>query len=146
VRELSVHPAIEIAEAILLALVALATAWSVYQADLWIGHQAELYAQASSLRIEAEGAVTAANQERFYDALTVAEWLNAEAGRNRKLADIFERRLFPEFRPAFEAWKKTDPVNNPNAPAGPAVMPEYRNANTEEASRLGTAFCQAACH
>ena len=131
-----IHPAIEIVEAILLALVAVATAWSAYQADLWTGHQAELYGLASKLRVEAEGAATVANQERSYDASTVAEWLNAEAGRHQKLADIFQRRFVPEFRPAFEAWKKTDPLNNPNAPAKPELMPEYRNAKTEEASCL----------
>ena len=43
---------------------------------------------------------------------------------------------FPEFRPAFEAWKKTDPLNNPNAPAGPQLMAEYRSSKTEKAARL----------
>ena len=37
---------IEILEAIILALVALATAWSGFQAAQWNGHQAELYGEA----------------------------------------------------------------------------------------------------
>jgi hypothetical protein len=127
---------LEIAEAVVLAVVAIATAWSGYQAALWTGHQSELYGQASKLRVEAEGAATKANQERLYNASTVVEWLKAEAHSDKKLADLFERRFLPEFRPAFEAWKKTDPLNNTNAPAGPQLMAEYRSSMTEEAAKL----------
>jgi hypothetical protein len=127
---------LEIAEAIVLAVVAITTAWSGYQAALWTGHQSELYGEASKLRIQADGIATAANQERLYNASTVVEWLKAEAHGDRKLADLFERRMLPEFRPAFEAWKKTDPLKNPDAPAGPSLMPQYRSAKTEEASKL----------
>jgi len=130
------HQILEIAEAILLAVVAVTTAWSGYQAALWTGHQAELYGLASRYRVEAEGAATTANQERLYNASTVVEWLKAEANGQKKLSDLFERRFLPEFRPAFESWKKTDPLNNPNAPPGPFFMPEYRSAKTEEAARL----------
>src|SRR5215471_13500641 len=107
---------VEIAEALVLAIVAVATAWSGYQAARWTGYQAEKYGEANRLRVEAEGAVTTANQERLYIASTVAEWLKAEAQGEHKLATILERRMLPEVRPAFEAWKKTDPVKNPNAP------------------------------
>ena len=130
------HEILEIAEAVVLAVVAIATAWSGYQAALWTGHQSELYGQASKLRVQAEGAATFANQERLYNASTVVEWLKAEAHNDKKLIGIFERRFLPEFRPAFEAWKKTDPLNNPNAPAGPQLMPEYRSSKTEMAARL----------
>jgi hypothetical protein len=130
------HEILEIAEALVLALVAIATAWSGYQAELWTGHQAELYGQASKLRVQAEGTATSANQERLYNASTVVDWLNAEAHGDKKLADLFERRFLPEYRPAFEAWKKTDPINNPNAPAGPQYMAEYRSSKTEEAAKL----------
>ncbi len=127
---------LEVAEALLLAIVAIATAWSGYQAALWDGHQSELYGEASKLRIQAEGAATFANQERLYNASTVVEWLIAEAHHDTKLADLFERRLLPEFRPAFEAWKKTDPLNNPNAPAGPQLMGEYRSSKAEASAKL----------
>src|SRR5271167_2129934 len=130
------HQVLEIAEAIVLAVVAVTTAWSGYQAALWTGHQAELYGLASRYRVEAEGAATAANQERLYNASTVVEWLKAEANGQKKLSELFERRFLPEFRPAFEAWKKTDPLNNPNAPAGPQLMTEYRSSTTEKAAKL----------
>ena len=130
------HEILEIVEAVVLSVVAIATAWSGYQAALWTGHQSELYGQASKLRVQAEGVATFANQERLYNASTVVEWLKAEAHNDKKLTALFERRFLPEFRPAFEAWKKTDPLNNPNAPAGPQLMVEYRSSKTEEAARL----------
>ena len=52
--------AIEIIEAVILALVAVATAWSGYQAAQWAGSRAEQYATASRLRVTAEGLATLA--------------------------------------------------------------------------------------
>lgn len=137
------HEILEIVEAVVLAVVAITTAWSGYQAALWTAHQSELYGQASKLRVEAEGAAAFANQERIYNASSVAEWLKAEAHGDRKLADLFERRLLPEFRPAFDAWKKTDPLNNPNAAPGPQMMTEYRSSETEEATKLNEQATEA---
>jgi hypothetical protein len=37
------------------------------------------------------------------------------------------RRFSNEFKVAFDAWLKTRPFSNPNAPPGPSFMPEYRN-------------------
>src|SRR5271154_3085347 len=130
------HEILENLDAVVLAVIAITTAWSGYQAALWTGHQSELYGQASKLRVQAEGAATYANQERLYNASTVVEWLKAEAHDDKKLTVIFERRFLPEFRPAFEAWKKTEPIHNPNAPAGPMKMSEYHNTTAERAASL----------
>src|SRR5438874_12002109 len=59
--------AIEIIEAVILALVAVATAWSGYQAAQWAGKRAEQYAEATRFRVTAEGLATLAGQERIYD-------------------------------------------------------------------------------
>ena len=127
---------LEIIEAIVLALVAVTTAWSGYQAALWDGRQDEVYEQSTQLRVQAQGLQASSGQERMYDSSTVVEWMKAEAGGQHKLAELFERRFRPEFRVAFEAWKKTDPLNNPSAPAGPLMMPEYHNAKSEQAAKL----------
>jgi hypothetical protein len=141
-RHAAPHPSrsveiLEIVEAIVLALVAVTTAWSGYQAALWNGRQDELYEQSTKLRVEAQGLEIGGGQERMYDASTVAEWLKAEVRGDQKIAQLFERRFRPEFRVAFEAWKKTDPLNNPNAPPGPLMMPEYHNAKSEASAKLG---------
>jgi len=119
--------AIEIVEGVLLALVAIATAWSGYQAAKWDGREAELYGRSSKIRLTAEGLGTRGGQEQLYDANTVNSWLQAEVTGDRKLARVYEARIRPEVRPAFRAWVKTDPVHNPNAPPGPLAMPQYRN-------------------
>ncbi len=130
------HEILEIVEAIVLALVACATAWSGYQAARWDSQQSQLYGRSSRLRVEAAEFSVRSNQERQYNAANVNEWLKAEAHGEKNLADLFERRFLPEYRPAFEAWKKTDPLHNPNAPAGPLLMPEYRDSNAAEFTRL----------
>jgi len=134
---------LEIAEAIVLALVAIATAWSGYQSSRWDGLQDELYAKSTKLRVEAQGLQTRSGQEQTYDASAVAEWIKAEAAGNQKVAQMFARRMRPEFRPAFEAWVKTDPINNAEAPAGPMMMPEYRNANAQAAVQRGEEATEA---
>jgi hypothetical protein len=123
-----IHEILEIVEAIVLALVACTTAWSGYQAARWDSQQSELYGRSSRLRVEAQAFSVRSNQERQYNASNVNEWLKAEAHGETNLAELFERRFLPEYRPAFEAWKKTDPLHNPNAPAGPLLMPEYRDS------------------
>ena len=97
---------LEIVEAIVLALVAVTTAWSGYQAAQWDGRQDRLYEQSTKLRVEAQGQQIRGDQERVYDALTFGDWLKASASGEQKIAQLFERRFRPEFRVAFEAWKK----------------------------------------
>jgi len=128
---------IEIIEALILALVAVATAWSGYQAAEWAGKRAELYAKANRLRVTAEGLATLAGQERIYDSDTFNSWLAAKLGGKEKEAEFFERRFRDEYRPAFTAWLKTDPFNNPQASPGPIFMPDYHNAKHEQFLALG---------
>lgn len=129
---------IEILEAIILALVAVATAWSGYQAAQWDGQQAELYAEANMLSVEAEGLYTIVGEERIYDANTLEAWINAKLEGQERLAEFYERRFRDEYKPAFEAWLNTDPINNTDAPPGPGFMPEYKSANLEEAMNLSS--------
>jgi hypothetical protein len=124
--------AIEVIEAVILALVAVATAWSGYQAARWAGMRAENYAEASRLRVTAEGLATLAGQERIYDSDTFNSWLAAKLDDKEKAAEFFERRFRDEYRPAFTAWLKADPFNNVQAPPGPIFMPEYHNAKHEQ--------------
>ena len=123
---------IEIIEALILALVAVATAWSGYQAAQWAGKRAENYAQASRLRVTAEGLATLAGQERIYDSDTFNGWLAAKLDGKAEAAEFFERRFRDEYRTAFAAWMSTDPFKNAQAPPGPIFMPEYHNAKHEQ--------------
>jgi hypothetical protein len=127
---------IEIIEAVVLALVAVATAWSGYQAARWDGRRAQLYAESDKLKVDVEELNTLAGQERLYDITTFNSWIAAKVGGNQRLAAMFENRFRDEYRKAFTAWLNTDPFNNPKALPGPVFMPEYRSAKREEAKRL----------
>jgi len=118
---------IEVVEVIVLALVAIATAWSGYQAAKWDGRQSLLYGTASTDRFKADAASTAGGQELVADASLFTAWLQATAAHDSTLAALYVRRFTPHYRAAFQAWLKTDPLTNSAAPAGPAYMPQYRN-------------------
>ena len=126
----------EILEVIVLAAVAIATAWSGYQAARWDGRQAFLYGTASRLRIEADQTMTLGGQQKLLDISTFNTWIQAKQAGNEQLAALYARRFSPEYEVAFDAWLRTDPFNDPSAPPGPAFMPEYVNAKDVEGQRL----------
>jgi hypothetical protein len=126
----------EVASAIALAVVAVATAWSGYQATRWTDAQSARYAQASAQRVEATREATLAGQFRIYDEILVNNWLNAQTTGNTALEDVFRRRMRPEFQPVFDAWLALDPFNNPNAPPGPLFMPQYPSSLPGAADEL----------
>lgn len=129
---------IEIAEAVLLAIVALVTAISGYQAARWDGESAKGYATSSRLRVQSEQASLTSNQYLSYNAGNVTAWLQAETSGNAKLAAILADRFTPEFKPAFDAWLKTDPLTNANAPAGPSQMPQFRDPLAVTSKKLAS--------
>src|SRR5512140_3262699 len=95
---------IEILEAILLAVVAIATALSGYQAALFDGESAKEYASSSRLRTEANGTQLTANQTLIYNAGTFTAWLQAYDSGDKSLQQLLERRFTPEYKTAFDAW------------------------------------------
>jgi hypothetical protein len=135
--------AIEIVEAILLAIVAVATAWSGYQASVWDSHQAKLYGISSRQRALATQSSTLAGQYELYDTNVFSFWLEATAAHDPKTAALFERRFRPPFKVAFAAWLETDPFHNPNAPAGPLQMPQYKNPTFSKAAAQNAAASAA---
>jgi hypothetical protein len=129
--------------AIMLSMVAVATAWSGYQAARWGGLQSTKYAQASALRVVSTRDSTQAGQVRLYDITAVNNWINAYTQGNTTLATLYEKRFRPEFKPTFEAWLALDPFNNPHAPAGPLFMPQYKLSLDEKANQLDVQAEQA---
>jgi hypothetical protein len=126
----------EIVEVIILAIVAIATAWSGYQAAKWDGKQAFDYGTSSRLHTQANDASTLGGQQKLLDISTFNTWIQAEQQGDEQLAALYVRRFSPEFKVAFDAWLKTDPFTDPNAPPGPSFMPEYHNAQTEMSVEL----------
>jgi hypothetical protein len=125
-----------IAEAVLLSIVAVMTAWSGYQAAKWGALSAKQYSQVSRTTVMSQEKATLAGQDRLYDIVTFDAWVAATTAGNKKLAAFYERRFRPEYDAAFRAWQKLDPFNNPSAPSGPIFMPEYTNANEQASAKL----------
>jgi hypothetical protein len=115
---------IEIAEAVVLAIVAVATAWSGYQASKWDALSNQHYNQASRATVMSQEKATLAGQDRLYDITTFNGWVAAKVSGKEKLAAFYERRFRPEYAKAFAAWWRLDPVGNPSAPPGPIFMAE----------------------
>ena len=83
---------IEIVEVAVLALVAIATAWSGYQATQWGGSQALLYGQASTTRFAADAASTRGGQFLVADSSMFTAWLQARATGDTQLQAVLVRR------------------------------------------------------
>ena len=127
---------IEIIEAAVLAIVAVATAWSGYQASKWDALSNQHYNLASRITVVAQEKATLAGQDRLYDITTFNGWVAAKVSGRDKLAAFYQRRFRPEYDTAFAAWWKLDPVDNPSAPAGPIFMAEYANLNSQKSAAL----------
>ena len=126
----------EIVATVLLALAALATAWSGYQASLWDGIQSSDYTEASGLRTRASQQHTEANQYRLADLTIFENFVDADASGDTDLAAFYRSRFRDPLGPAYEAWIALDPQNNLDAPPSPLGMDEYRLPDDAEAERL----------
>jgi hypothetical protein len=121
---------------VILAVVAVATAWSGYQAARWDGRNAFLYGTSTELWVMADEADTLGGQQRLVDISTFNTWIEERTQGEEEIADLYVERFSPEFRVAFDAWLATRPFSNPDAPPGPSFMPEYRNALVERSAEL----------
>jgi hypothetical protein len=127
---------LEIVATVLLALAAVATAWSSYQATRWNGEQAKAASRSNALRANATQAATRADSLTEVDVATFIQWIDANATGDDELASFYLDRFRTEFRPAFDAWLATDPLSAADAPPTPFAMDEYRLEDAAEAERL----------
>jgi hypothetical protein len=127
---------VEAVATVILALAAVATAWSGYQASRWHGEQAIAFSRANAARVESTRASNLANAQTEIDVATFTQWVDAYARHETRLADFYRRRFRGEFQPAVAAWVATHPLKNPNAPLTPFAMPNCRLAAAAQADRL----------
>jgi hypothetical protein len=127
---------IEALSAVLLALAAVATAWSGYQAARWGGVQATDTARANAARLEASQASATGGQLVQIDIGTFFQAVDAFAEGDTELFDFYVKRMRPEFKPVFDEWVALKPRTNPDAPLSPFDLESYSVAQLEEAKRL----------
>jgi hypothetical protein len=126
---------IELLSAALLALATIATAWSGYQSSLWGGDQASHESLAGTAIIKTGLFSNLAEQKVGLHTSLFGQWAAAVSAENTALADfLFDR--FPEpLQSAAVAWRATQPLTNPDAPASPFDMPEYVLPESAESLR-----------
>ena len=122
--------------AVLLAVAAVATAWSSYQASRWTGEQAKAFSAGNAARVESTRSSSLANAQTQVDVAVFTSWVDARLRGEADLAAFYEQRFRDEFQPAFRAWLATDPFEDPSAPPSPFAMDEYQLAATQEANEL----------
>ena len=127
---------LELGSAILLALAAVATAWSSYQATRWSGEQTKQSSHTNAIRIDAARAQSLSEAQKEVDVATFSQWVDAYALDRTELRDFYFKRFRAEFKPAVVAWLATKPLTKPNAPLTPFAMPEYNLAAEQEARQL----------
>jgi hypothetical protein len=135
---------VEVVAAVLLALAAVAIAWSSYQATRWNGEQAKAASRTNAIRIDAARASSLAEAQTEVDVATFIQWVNARAGRDTGLASFYRARFRNEFKSAFAAWLATSPFANADAPPTPFALPAYKPASAAEAERLDAAAEESA--
>src|SRR5262245_5701317 len=134
--ETGIDRALTIAEAVLLAVVALLAAWSGFCSEKWSTESRLALSAAATARADANRAETEATATKNFDASTFEAWFTAYVAGNEQAMEIAEKRFRPAYRRAFDAWQATDPANNPNAPPGPSYMPQYVIPQEAQAERL----------
>jgi hypothetical protein len=119
---------------VLMAVATLGSSWCGFQANLWNGIQTFLLGDSSKAsRLASEWRVVG-NQHRNLDAAFFMEFAAAMSGGDEKLARFLQERMRPEAQTAVNAWLATRPLQNPNAPTSPFVMPEYQLEDDRAAS------------
>jgi hypothetical protein len=134
----------DVVATIVLALAAVATAWSGYQASRWHGEQAIAFSRANALRLESTRAASHADAQAQIDVATFTQWVDAYARDETRLAAFYRKRFRTEFKPAVNAWIATEPLKHPGAPLTPFAMPQYRLEANVQAAQLEAAAAAAA--
>jgi hypothetical protein len=125
---------------LVMAVSALATAWSGYQASLWSGKQAAQYNLSTQYRTDAARANDDAARQRLLDIMFFAKWLEANAEHRSEVTSIYELHFMPEFRPAFDAWRQSADTAGQLTPF---QLSQYHVQRADDAARLDSAANRA---
>jgi len=128
----------EIIGAVLLSIVIISTAWCAYQSTLWSGIMTFTLGEVNANTQKYVMSTIQQSQYSTVDAITFIEYVKALNNNDEKLAQFFFERFREDFKPAVEAWLKTNPLENPDAPPTPFLMPEYKKTFSEDAEKFAT--------
>ncbi|HNR51565.1 MAG: hypothetical protein BWZ01_01693 [Deltaproteobacteria bacterium ADurb.BinA179] len=121
---------------VLLVLATMTSTWSAYQATRWSGVQTVGFSESTIMRAEAARRTNIETQLVSIDVGLFVQYYEAVSKNDKPFADFLFQRFRPELKAATEAWLKSDPMNNPNAPLSPFVMEEYSVEGSNETLAL----------
>jgi hypothetical protein len=121
---------------LLMGLATLGSSWCGYQSTLWEGIEIFKLVDSAEFARNANESAIKAMQRRTLDASLFVEYArDVNDGKTRLSAFIFAR-MRPEMQDAIKAWEATHPLKNPDAPATPFLMPQYKVKEDAEVAEL----------
>lgn len=127
---------VELISVLLVALTAVLTAWSAFEASKWGGVMSTRFAEAGAARTEAVRSANLASQQTAIDIGLFTEYTGAVARADDRFASFLRDRFPDRLAVAVDAWLATDPLTNPDAPATPFEMEQYVVEAREQAEDL----------
>ena len=115
----------ELVAVLLLAVTAIVTAWTGFQASKWSGAMSISFSQASSARIEAARLEGVANRKQTVQVSLFTQWLQAYQADDAELTDFLASRFPEPLASTFPAWIEAQPLKDPQAPTTPFEMAAY---------------------
>ena len=94
-----------------------ATAWRGYQANRWNSKTTKASSRVNALRVDAARAQGLAQAQTQVDIATFIQWVNATATDEPELADFYEARFRPEFKPGLRRLGGDGPADQSRCPA-----------------------------
>jgi hypothetical protein len=111
---------------LLMGLATIGSSWCGYQSNLWEGIQTFKLMDSAGFSRDANEMQIRGTQQRAVDGSLFIEYLRDKVEGKTHLANFIFARMRPELQNAIKVWLLTRPLENPNAPSSPFVMPEYQ--------------------
>lgn len=127
---------IELFAVLLMALTAVMTAWSAFEASKWGGVMSIDFATAGATRTESIRSSDLANRQVAIDVELFSNFVNAFFEADEAEMEFYRQRFPDRLSVAVDAWLDTEPVANEEAPGTPFEMKEYVVEASDEADRL----------
>lgn len=127
---------LELFAVLLMALTAVMTAWSAFEASKWGGVMSIKFSEASATRTESVRSSNLANRQVTVDVDLFSNYVDAVANDDTAEAEFFRDRFPERLAVAVDAWEALDPLTDPDAPGTPFEMEEYVLEAAATADRL----------